>query len=140
MTRLLEIDPPNTPVPPPTVPSDDLRNVFPFSPGEKDDFSPDCAVIPTLGSFKTVPDPFDPELVKVSVPVNSAVGCKPGDYGYVLLVADAQDNYVAYPVTFHKPTETRPFGLLSATFIKPRPDIKIKVTILTKKSVPIQLA
>jgi hypothetical protein len=138
MARSQEPDP-TEPAPPVPLPPDDLKNVFPFIPGNRDVFE-GKAPLPMPNFEKPNFQPFDPDnpigagtlIIKLAGLENTEY--KFSDYGYVLLLEGVEDNVVglkAYPSQLTS-------GFLSAAVAK-KPT-KIKVTILTKKSVPIQLA
>ena len=123
---------------PGTGTSANVNAVFPFVPGKKDDYDRSMNYIPTLGEAKVTPDPFDDTLVTVSIPITTDPGYSPEDYGYVLLVEEATGDFKAFQADLFPPTPTRAFWLLSGQFIKPTNNLRLKVTILAKKTVPIQ--
>jgi len=125
----------------------DPTKLPPFIPGGNDDLPSELNLIPKIGNPRFIdPDQGIPgDVYTIKIPVSLEVGQNQGrqvtDYGYLIFLEDDEGLApVKAILNYAQPQNNAPVlnGVISATFqVKPK---KIKVTILTKKSVPIQLA
>jgi len=117
--------------------STDPTELPPFIPGQKDNFPDGNLILPRVATYAFNPSiptiPNGPGSVALQFSLDDpAYGF--ADYGYVVLLQGVEDNVEGYKAY---PTQSFPdYNLLTITV--PKKPTGLKVTILTKKSVPIQ--
>jgi|688.fasta_scaffold111587_2 hypothetical protein len=131
----MPLDPADPTPEPMTIPASEVAEVFPFlSPG-KENFDASYANCPTLGDAIFTPDdPSQPDSSPgtIIVQVTAPTGATFDDFGYVIL-AEIDGEFKAY-----EPGKINiPGGPKYITAKLPKKPPKLRVTILTRKSVNI---